>query len=206
MILMLNCSYKNNKSNSMYFLKLLEKEMGEACGQSFQYVNIRDVFAGSFNDFVSELKMADVLVIGAPLYVDGLPAQAVRLMEQLLEQYNDALSHLKVYVVSNLGFYESSQIRYLLEMVENWCVRMGMTYGGGLAIGAGPMIRILENMSIKKGLNKDIGRGYEKLAACILCGEVMENYYAKTGIPRVVYLKAAHHSFHKTLKANGAKE
>lgn len=37
------------------------------------------------SEFVNELKEADALVIGAPLYVDGLPAQAVKLLEMLQE-------------------------------------------------------------------------------------------------------------------------
>jgi hypothetical protein len=31
----------------------------------------------------------------------------------------------------------------------------------------------------------------------------MDNYYAKTRIPRMVYLQAAHISFRRTLKKNG---
>ena len=49
-----------------------------------------------------------------------------------------------VYVVSNLGFYESEQISILLEIVKNWCSRMGFPYGGGLAIGAGEMMGSLK--------------------------------------------------------------
>ena len=29
----------------------------------------------------------------------------------------------------------------MLDMVRNWCMRMGTRYGGGLAIGAGPLVR-----------------------------------------------------------------
>lgn len=206
MILMLNCSYKKKTSNSLYFLEKLKDELTACSDVECKMLNIRDVFIDSMEDFAEELKTAKALVLGVPLYVDGLPAQVVKLMEDLLANNKGEFPNVSVYVVSNLGFYESTQIKHLLNMVENWCLRMDMPYGGGIAIGAGPMIRTLENMSLKKGLNKDIGCGLEKLAKCIFRGETMENYYCKTGIPRVVYLKAAHMSFDKTLKVNGVKK
>ena len=200
MILMLNCSYKAKDSNTQYFLELLRKEL-EA--EETEIINIRHVLNGGFSEFTDKLTHAEAFVIGAPLYVDGLPAQAVKLLEMLLEAGNDSLSGKRVYVVSNLGFYEGAQICNLFEIVRNWCDCMQMVYGGGLAIGAGPMISTLKSLPLSKGLNKDIGKGLKVLAGNIRNGESMENYYAKTRIPRVVYLQAAHMMFRQTLKENG---
>lgn len=200
MILMLNCSYKAKDSNTQYFLELLKKEL-EA--EETEIINIRHALNDGFSEFTEKLKQAKAFVIGAPLYVDGLPAQAVKLLEMLLEAGNDGLCGMRVYVVSNLGFYEGVQICNLFDIVSNWCDRMQMVYSGGLAIGAGPMISTLKNMPLKKGLNKNIGKGLELLADNIRKGESMENYYAKTRIPRVVYLQAAHMMFRQTLKENG---
>lgn len=209
MILMLNCSYKVKSSNTEYFLTLLEEEISASSEKKCKHISIRnvlkDVERESLEAFVEELKKADALVIGAPLYVDGLPAQAVTLLELLLENYKGKIPKKPVYVVSNLGFYEAEQIENLLAIVENWCARMGMAYGGGLAVGAGPMVRALESMPLKKGLLKDAGRGLEKLAHAITKRKKMKNYYVKTMIPRVVYMKAAHMTFGKSAKENGLK-
>ena len=203
MIFMLNCSYKAKDSNTQYFLELLTKEL-EA--EETEIINIRNVLNGGFSEFTEKLKQAEAFVIGAPLYVDGLPAQAVKLLEMLLEAGNDSLSGKRVYVVSNLGFYEGAQICNLFDIVRNWCDRMQMAYGGGLAIGAGPMISTLKSLPLNKGLNKDIGKGLKVLAYNIRNGESMENYYAKTRIPRAVYLQAAHMMFRRTLKAGNSDE
>lgn len=217
MILMLNCSYKGNSANTMFFFDLLENELAacmekqvqefadESTDKSIEIVQIKKVLNGQMEDFVVKLQKADALVIGAPLYVDGLPAQAVKLLEILLENYKGKFPELPVYVVSNLGFYEAKQIQNLLAIVENWCARMGMTYGGGLAVGCGPMVRALSNMPMKKGPLKDIGMGLETLAKNILARSTMGNYYTKTMIPRWVYLKAAHMTFGQTAKKNGLK-
>ena len=200
MILMLNCSYKAKDSNTQYFLELLKKELN---AEATRIIPIRQVLIGGFSEFVEQLQQTEAFVIGAPLYVDGLPAQAVKLLEMLLEGECSGLSGKRVYVVSNLGFYEGEQICNLLDIVRNWCDRMQMVYGGGLAIGAGPMISTLKSLPLSKGLNKDIGKGLKVLADNIRNGESMENYYAKTRIPRVVYLQAAHMMFRQTLKENG---
>ena len=197
MILMLNCSFKVKDSNTQFFLELLQKELGS---EEIRIIPIRQLLNGGFSEFVEKLQRSEAFVIGAPLYVDGLPAQAVRLLEMLLEGEYPGLSGKRVYVVSNLGFYEGEQICNLFDIVRNWCDRMQMIYGGGLAVGAGPLIRALKSMPL---VNRDIGKGLEQLAGSIRKGSVMENYYTKTMIPRGVYLLAAHTLFRKTLKENG---
>ena len=195
MILMVNCSYKASDSNTQFFLELLKEKLdGE-----IRIVPLKKVLSGGFADFLGELEAAEAFVIGAPLYVDGLPAQAVKLLELLLEGDKAPLDRKPVYVVSNLGFYEGEQICNLFDIVRNWCTRMGMTYGGGIAVGAGPMIRATKGLP----LHQDIEKGLHRLADHIRSGEAMGNYYAKTVIPRSVYLQAAHMSFRKTLKKNG---
>ena len=195
MILMLNCSYKASDSNTQFFLELLKEKLdGE-----IRIIPLKKVLSGGFAEFQRELEAAEAFVIGAPLYVDGLPAQAVQLLELLLEGNKTPLDRKPVYVVSNLGFYEGEQISNLFDIVRNWCARMGMTYGGGIAVGAGPMIRATKGLP----LHQDIEKGLHRLADHIRDGAAMDNYYAKTVIPRAVYLQAAHMSFRKTLKKNG---
>lgn len=203
MILMLNCSYKMKEGNTQHFLNILEKRLQEQSQQTCEILKIKDVLNMDLENFIGKLQKADAFVIGAPLYVDGLPAQAVKLLEMLLENCKGQFPELPVYVVSNLGFYESKQIQHLLDIVRNWCGKMGCIYGGGLAIGAGPMVVALKNLPLDKGLQNDIGKGFAKLAHAIATGESMENYYSKTLIPRVAYLKAAHMTFRQTLKENG---
>ena len=195
MILMVNCSYKASDSNTQFFLELLKEKLD---GES-RIIPLKTVLSGGFAEFLGELEAADAFVIGAPLYVDGLPAQAVKLMELLQECDKTPLDRKPVYVVSNLGFYEGEQICNLFDIVRNWCARMGMSYGGGIAVGAGPMIRATKGLPI----HRDIEKGLHRLADHIRDGAAMDNYYAKTAIPRAVYLQAAHMSFRKTLRKNG---
>ena len=197
MILMLNCSYKASGSNTQFFLELLKEKLdGE-----IRIIPLKKVLSGGFAEFLHKLEAAEAFVIGAPLYVDGLPAQAVKLLELLLLCDKTSLDRKPVYVVSNLGFYEGEQICNLFDISAYWCARMGMTYGGGIAVGAGPMIRATKGLP----LHRDMEKGLTRLADHIRQGTAMGNYYAKTVIPRAVYLQAAHMSFRKTLKKNGQR-
>lgn len=202
MILMLNCSYKGASANSRYFLQILENEIKEISTEDCMMFDIKSVLTGGFEKFVNELDSANALVISAPLYVDGLPAQAVRLLEMLYETCCGRFPKIPVYVVSNLGFYEPEQIRNLFDIVRNWCVKMDTVYGGGLAIGAGPMIRILRNMPLPKGFNKKIDAGFSNLAKAVTGRKLIENQYCKTAIPRWGYLMAAHAKFRKEIRTN----
>lgn len=196
MIVLLDCSYKPQDSNSGYFLGVLEKNLNQDTLQDVRTWSIKDVLMGMhMGDFVNCLREAEALVFGVPLYVDGLPAQVVKLFEILLEQYQGTLYDLGIYVVSNLGFYESKQLRHMLDMVRNWCMRMGCRYGGGLAIGAGPLVRSV-------GPHKKLKEAFSKMANAIIQKESIGNVYCDPSIPRTVYIKAAHASFRKTAKKN----
>ena len=211
MILMLNCSYKARNGNTQHLLELLKKELVAKkidAEKDIEICNLKPILnggAGALEAFEQKLDETEAFVIGAPLYVDGLPAQAVRLLEILLEHDKERFVGKKVYVVSNLGFYEGEQIRPLLEMVSNWCARMQMVYGGGLAVGAGPLVRPLKDVPCTGWLHKDVKKGLDLLAKTIAGQEIMDNYYAKSKLPRFAYLNIAHVSFKKQLKENNVK-
>ena len=200
MVILLNCSYRGETSNSNYFLGLLENMLTVEC----ERIHLKDV--KNFDLLIDKLSTADALVLGMPLYVDGAPAQVVELMEYLYDVGKNHLERLKVYVLSNLGFYESHQIQIQLQIVKNWCSKMGLTYGGGLAIGAGGMLGGLRNIPYNQGPNRMMGMGINSLATSINANEVMEDRYVKpSGFPRFLYLFFANKSWLPQAKRNGIK-
>ena len=199
MIILLNCSLKGHKGNSRYFLDHLKSRLNTPCLDMEITAVLRDM-----DGFIQILSKADALVLGAPLYVDSLPAQALLLIEQLYDRCSGQFPTLPVYVVSNLGFYESAQIHVLLDVVKNWCAKMRMPYGGGLAIGAGGMMSAFRSIPLGKGPNAALGRGIHALAEAIRTKSAIENtYILPTGLPRFVYRLAAHTLFRRTGRKNG---
>ena len=201
MVILLNGSLKGKKGNGYYLLqRLKECEPGECAEKSISQA-LKDS-----DGFVKELEGADALVIAAPLYVDGLPAQVLRLMEELYEHHAHRAKGLRVYVLSNLGFYESAQILPLMNTVRNWCARMGVVYGGGAAVGAGGMMSAFRGIPLGKGPNKALGEGLSKLACAIREGRELGNLFLQPSlVPRFAYKFAAHRMFKGAGRRNGVK-
>ena len=201
MVILLNCSFRGEKSNSNYFLGLLEQQLDVPC-ERISLAKMK-----KFDELKSKLVDADVLVLGMPLYVDSIPAQVIDLMERLYEEKSEKLKKLRVYVVTNLGFYEASQTEIELAIVKNWCVKMGMTYGGGLAVGAGEMMGSLRNVPMDQGPNTEMGEAIKKLATTIKEGAVIEDIYTEpTGFPKRMYLMAAQMNWAPQAKKFGNKK
>ncbi len=197
MILLLNCSFRGEKSNSNYFLDRLAALLEE------EYEKLQLSHEKDTDQLAEKWKHADAVVLGMPLYVDGAPAQVVEMMENLYAEYQGAFGKLPVYVISNLGFYESRQIEIQLEIVKNWCEKMGMTYAGGLAIGAGEMMGELRNVPLDQGPNKQTGEGMKRLADAISSKNVTENIFVEpSGFPRRLYKLCADMSWNKWTKIN----
>lgn len=197
-VILLNCSLRADNSNSKKFLDRLSSELTgdvEKINLS-SYINRYDELAGL-------LAGAGTIVFGMPLYVDGIPSACLRVMERL-EKY-DTAGEKHIYVVSNMGFYESLQLKNLMSMVKTWCEKCGFTYGGGLAIGAGEMIGSII-ASTGKGPAKYVAEGLNKLSAAINASATIGDIYADAyRFPRALYMLAADSGWPHGARKNGLK-
>lgn len=110
MVILLNCSFRGEKSNSNYFLGLLEGLLEEPC-ERIQLNRITDISALS-----QKLAEADALVLGMPLYVDGVPAQAVELMERLYADGRAVMGSLRCMSYRILASTRQSRHRFSLRL------------------------------------------------------------------------------------------
>ena len=103
---------------------------------------------------VKNLQTADAWVISCPLYVDGIPGHLLSCLAEL-EKYNrentvgkntteknapSCQPGIYVYGIVNCGFYEGIQAETALEILENWCAKAGLIWGGGIGVGGGGAI------------------------------------------------------------------
>ncbi len=141
-----------------------------------------------------------------PLYVDGVPSAPLRIME-MLEKSGKAAGK-KIYVVANMGLYESKQIKHLLSIMKTWSEACGSQYCGGLAIGAGEMLKMMmRSENIENGPSKNMAEGVKKIAAAINAGKAMDDTYADVHkFPRGMYIFAANASWPMDAKKNGLKK
>ena len=190
--MLLNCSPHGENANSKKFLDVIAGELeGDVTNINLSsYVNKLDELADT-------VMSAEKLVLGMPLYVDGIPSLVVRMMEHLEKQ---GISNKKVYVVANMGFYESKQLENLMSMVRDWCDVCGIDYCGGTAVGAGGMMGAV----IKYGSNGPGKNVYESLVTLsekISKSEPISDVYTNANkFPRFLYFLECNSRMRKGMK------
>ena len=197
---MLNGSMRGVKGNSG---KLAGKLSG-MLDRRPETVELRK-YLTDMGKLVKELEDAGTIILCMPLYVDGMPSQVIRFMETFEKEYRGGSK--KVYLVSNMGLYESSQLRNLFGSVKQWCGRMGFEYCGGIGASAGELIGVLmQYLPFSIGPTRNIYKGMKKLSAAINAGESTEDVFAEPHLfPRRLFMWIANYSWDVNAKANGIK-
>ena len=85
---------------------------------------------------------AQSVVFGLPLYVDGVPSHVLHFMMEMEAFCRENGLKLHVYCIANNGFIEGKQNEPLMQVFENFCVRTGIAWGGGVGIGGGVMLNV----------------------------------------------------------------
>ena len=132
----INCSPKKRFCASSYFLFLQRLFVsGEKVTETLRTPADHD-------RVLEQLRDAQTVVFGVPLYVDGIPSHLLRFMEKMETFCKEKDLHLNVYCIANNGFIEGKQNEPLMRTFENFCNRAGLTWGGGVGIGGGVMLNV----------------------------------------------------------------
>ncbi|MCR5226558.1 MAG: hypothetical protein K6E27_05040 [Eubacterium sp.] len=203
--ILLNGSLRGNYANTLKFLNYLNARLdGKA-----EVINLSN-YMFKQDELVKILLSAENIVLGMPLYVDGVPGHVLRIMEKIedCEIIERTSKKKRIYVVSNMGFYESVQLKNLMSQVKTWSEACGYEYGGGVAIGAGEMLNnFVDPKSSGKGPGKNVTNGLDELAGNIMSTNNQEDIYAEcNGFPRSLYMMAANSSWPLDAKKNGLKK
>ena len=198
---LLNCSLRGKNANTKMILDRFESYI-DGTKQSIDLVS----YLNKQDELVDILANAEKLVLGMPLYVDGIPSAVLRLMEKL--ETRGRCADKRVYVIANMGFYESRQISNLMGMMKKWCDNCGYVYGGGLAVGAGEMLgKMVISASFEKGPAKNVAIGMQKLSKAVNSSGTEKDIYADvSGFPRKLYMMSANMSWLAYLRKNGLKK
>ena len=195
---LLNGSLRHKSGNTD---KLARELAGRLNGEA-EIVNLA-LYRDKPEELMNILTGASTLVMCQPLYVDGLPASMIRLMERMQREYDGPAK--RIYTLANMGLYESRQLINLMTAIRQWSDEMGFTYGGGLAVGAGELVGgLMEMEKITSWPLTKIGRGMNRLAEAINNGNAIEDIYAQTdGFPKWLYMAIANSGWKGMAKKNG---
>ena len=132
----INGSPKKKFSASAYFLSMQKCFVkGEKVSEVLRNEKDHDRILKTLLD-------ADAVVFCLPLYIDGVPSHVMSFMLKMEKYCLENHLKLNVYVISNNGFIEGIQSEALLQVFRNFCVRSGLTWGGGIGIGGGVMLNV----------------------------------------------------------------
>ena len=133
---LLNCSPRKRFCASAYFLFLQGLFVGG------EKVKERLRSPADHTRILEQLRDAQAVVFGLPLYVDGVPSHVLRFLEEMEVFCRENGLKLRVYCVANNGFIEGKQNEPLMQVFENFCARAGLVWGGGVGIGGGVMLNV----------------------------------------------------------------
>jgi len=132
----INCSPKKRFCASAYFLFL----QGLFVGGEKVKESLRT--PADHARILEQLRDARAVVFGLPLYVDGVPSHVLRFLEEMEIFCRENGLKICVYCVANNGFIEGKQNEPLMQVLENFCARAGLVWGGGVGIGGGVMLNV----------------------------------------------------------------
>jgi multimeric flavodoxin WrbA len=95
-----------------------------------------------FPAILDALRTADKVIFVTPLYVDSLPSHVLPFLQKMEAFCRENRLQLKVYAIANNGFIEGRQNEPLMQVLENFCARSGLTWCGGIGIGGGVMLNV----------------------------------------------------------------
>ncbi len=196
----LNGSMRNVKGNSAKFARKLKGSLNA----DPEIIDLRD-HMDDMPGLVHELEKTETIVLCMPLYVDGLPAQVIRLFETFRSEYRGGKA--RIYLLANMGLYESRQLRNLFGAVKQWCSEMDFEYCGGLGISAGELVgTLIDQKSFDKISNKKVVEGIDRLAKAINRKVAMGDVFAEPHMfPRSLYIAIANVNWYRLAKKAGIK-
>ena len=197
---LLNGSMRNVNGNSAKFARCLAGRLD----RKPEFIDLKDHLA-DLSGLVRGLEDAGTIVLCLPLYVDGLPSQVIRLFERLRDEYSGGPKN--IYLLANMGLYESSQLVNLFESVRQWCGDMGFEYRGGLGISAGELLGVLmDHLPLNVGPTRNVGRGMRLLADAINKDARLDDFFAEPHLfPRSLYISIANNNWNSLARKNGIR-
>lgn len=90
-------------------------------------------------ELLSAVKRSDLILLAFPLYIDALPHLVTKCFEIIADRGRDHQNLLmkRFFAISNNGFPEATQNALAQAICRRFAADAGMTWSGGLAMGAG---------------------------------------------------------------------
>ena len=199
-IALISGSPKVNNSASSTILE----DLAVSLGNTAEIVNLGFHSPSVSKEIIDELVKAEAWVFSFPLYVDGIPGHLLSCLIQL-EEANIHNPEIHIYGIVNCGFYEGIQAEFALKLLQNWCLKTGFIWSGGIGVGGGGGLAMMPKLESGHGPGAPIDKALKEFSDIILKKGTGENNYVSVAFPRFLYKMAAQLGWRQMIKANGGK-
>jgi len=200
----INGSLKSGESNSGIILENLRKHIKNGHEIRNFKLSVKLFAKEIYNEIVS----GDVIVLAFPLYGHSIPANALEMLIEFEKIVKEKTTNkIIVYTIINNGFYEGKQTHIAFEIIQNWCTRCGIQFGGGIGQGAGEMIMGTKGIPLHTGPFNNLHRAIKLMAEKIELQESFDIVYLSPYFPRFLWkLLAIYTTWHPRAYKNGLKK
>ena len=106
-------------------------------------------------------------------------------------------------MIVNNGFFDPQQDTPAIQVIENWSMCCGLTFGQGAAVGGGGMITALNSVPEGYGPKKNISEAMKTLSSSIKEGRSDAILYVLPNYPEFLYKFQAELGWRIMAKKNG---
>ncbi len=150
-LVLLNGSPRGERSNSMKMLKRVVEGWVRSGGAQPEVLHLAR--RAQFQRAVEAFTVADVVLLGMPLYTDAMPAVVNAYIEALAPRVEAARAGCANPTLAFLvqgGFPEATHARPLERYLEKLAVRMGSHYAGTIVHGGGESLQAMPEQANRK--------------------------------------------------------
>ena len=159
---------------------------------------------------LDSIDRADLVVLAFPLYVDALPAPVTDALERIAAHRRDNPSPARFAAISNCGFPEASHNAPALAICAEFARQSGLTWMGGLALGAGQGIVHGAPLNELDGRAIPIKKSLELAAEALSNGQPIpqsaRDLLATPIIPHWMYTLMGKYGWRQRAKGYGAQK
>jgi hypothetical protein len=188
-ICLINGSPRGKKAVSFILLEDFSKKRGGSVNVSLHQVGLKTDSPAS-PEILEAIQDSDGILFAFPLYAYTLPGALTKLLLDYVNWYNRTESEAakKVYAMVNCGFPDPSTNREALRVMELFCLRTGLNWRFGVAIGGGLIVAGTRNVPI---INAKLKLFYRRVINDLYNqnGRQPNNMNIKPFIPKKIMIK-----------------
>lgn len=197
----INGSPRKQKSNSSYLVGELVKLLDDN-------IKVKEYYISSLmkdKTLLEETITYDKIIFVSPLYADCFPGTMLDFMPSF-EAFIKTKTNIKpdMYCIVNCGFLEGTQNRTAINIMKNYCRRLGFNWRFGVGIGGGEFMSNSRNMPLNSKKKKDIYNAFLELKKDIEnnAENQIDDMLVNADIPKSIFKFVANMSWKSMGKKN----